>query len=111
MSKHHELAMQVRFHRQQQRIWKKAGAACICEGYHGELLAVADLDHIAVWVAEEELLHHRLAVSHPRRHELQLHVTQPRLHEPHVRALHAIAKRAHPISGCLLVTATTKYSY
>jgi len=90
--------MHIRFHRQQQ-IGKVGACICDCEGYHGELLAVADLDHIAVRVVEEELLHHRLAVPHPRSDELQLHVTQPRLHEPHVRALHAIRKRAQPISG------------
>ena len=50
----------------------------------GEVLAVADLDHVAVGVVEEELVHDHSSLLHHRRHVLDPYPIQLLHDQPHV---------------------------
>lgn len=68
--------------------WELVGHNGACGQWENrEVLAVADFDHVAIWVMEEELVHYHSPLRHHRRHILYLHPLQLSDHHPHVRTL------------------------
>nr|GMC81374.1 hypothetical protein CUMW_190200 [Ipomoea batatas] len=57
------------------------------EGKNGEVLAVADFDHVTVGVVEEELIHNHAVFLNLSRHVLDFHVVEVFDDEIHVGAL------------------------
>nr|GMC89751.1 hypothetical protein CUMW_190200 [Ipomoea batatas] len=69
------------------------------EGKNGEVLAVADLDHVTVGVVEEELIHNHAVFLNLSRHVLDFHVVEVFDDEIHVGALKRNVVRESLSSG------------
>ena len=69
----------------------------ILKRHEGEGLAVADLDHEAVWIVEEELLHRDSSLLHRPLHEIYPQLPQSQLH-----LLHALALRVCPQKNLMI---------